>query len=229
MIDQLHKEHRQRMKKRFKKFGLDSFQDHEALELLLFYALPYKNTNGIAHEMLNKFGSFSGVFSANAEELKSISGIGDHAALLIELIPALFRRYSADVMSKNAKYEGNDCISEYVINHFIGQTKEHVQLFLFDSSMRRIDSITVYDGHFGSVGVNSESIAEYVFSNKASGFVIAHNHPSGDVTPSYEDMCVTRKIYRDLAVLNREMIEHYIVADGKCNPILDKAKELFDK
>lgn len=228
-MDQMHRKHRQRMKKRFEEFGLDSFQDHEALEFLLFYGLPYKNTNGMAHELLNKFGSFSRVFSAGKEELKSISGIGDHTADLIQLIPQLFRRYSMDLMSEHTKYGSWEQLSEYVVNHFIGQTREHVQLFLFDASMRRIDSITLHDGGFNGVAINSEVIAEHVFSNRASCFVIAHNHPSGDTEPSYEDLIVTREIHRSLSALNREMMEHYIVADGKCKPILDMAKEMFDK
>ena len=228
-MDQLHKDHRQRMKQRFTDFGLDSFQDHEALEFLLFYALPYQNTNGIAHELLNKFGSFSGVFHASREELKSISGIGEHAAILFELIPALFRRYSMDLMAGQTKYDNREQLSEYVINHFIGQTREHVQLFLFDSAMRRIDSIMLCEGGLNSVSVNSETVAEQIFAQRASYFVLAHNHPSGNVEPTYEDLCITRSIWHSLAALNREMVEHYIVADGKCKPILTKAKEMFDK
>ncbi len=228
-MDKLHKEHRQRMKSRFTEFGLDSFQDHEALELLLFYALPYKNTNGIAHEMLNKFGSFSGVFKASREELKSISGIGEHAAILIELIPQLFRRYSMDLMSEQIRYDDKELLCEYVTNHFIGQTKEHVQLFLFDSAMRRIDSIMLCEGGLNAVVVNAETVAEHVFANRAACFVIAHNHPSGDTEPTFDDLQLTRSIWYSLAELNREMVEHYIVIGGKCIPILSRAKEIFDK
>ncbi len=228
-MDQMHKKHRQRMKQRFKKFGLDSFQDHEALELLLFYGLPYKNTNEMAHELLNKFGSFSGVFGASREELMSISGIGDHAATLIEFIPQLFRRYSMDLMSEQTKYDNRELLSEYVVNHFIGQTREHVQLFLFDSAMRRIDSIMLCEGGLNEVSVNSEAVAEHVFANRAASFVIAHNHPSGNVEPTFDDLCITRSIWHSLAALNREMVEHYIVAGSECLPILTRAKEMFDK
>ncbi len=228
-MDQIHKEHRKRMKQRFTDFGLDSFQDHEALELLLFYGLPYKNTNGMAHDLLNKFGSFSGVFGASRDDLKSISGIGEHTALLLELMPALFRRYSMDLMSEQRRFDDREKLSEYVINHFIGQTREHVQLFLFDSAMRRIDSIMLCEGGLNAVSVNSEAVAEHVFSNRAASFVIAHNHPSGDPEPTFEDLCITRSIWRSLAALNREMVEHYIVAGSKSMPILARAKEMFDK
>lgn len=228
-MENVNKGHRQRMKERLEKYGLESFHDHEALEFLLFYALPYKNTNGMAHELINKFGSFSRVFGATKEELKSIPGIGEHAATLIQLIPQLFRKYSTDLMSDLTSYDNRELLSEYVINHFIGQTREHVQLFLFDSGMRRIDSIMLCEGGISNVTVNSEMVAERVFANRAVYFVLAHNHPSGNPEPSYEDLCVTRSIWRSLLAFNREMVEHYVVAGGKCQPILTMAKEMFDK
>ncbi|MBQ4561501.1 MAG: RadC family protein [Clostridia bacterium] len=228
-MEKINKEHRQRVKKRFEKFGLDSFHDHEALELLLFFGLPYKNTNGMAHELINKFGSFSRVFSASKEELKSISGIGDHAAILIQLIPQLFRKYSMDLLSEEKSFDDRELLCEYVINHFIGQTKEHVQLFLFDSGMRRIDSIMLCEGTITNVNVNPETVAEHVFSNRASYFVLAHNHPSGNAEPSFEDLCITRSVWKALSELNREMVEHFVITGGKCMPVLAKAKELFDK
>ena len=122
-----------------------------------------------------------------------------------------------------------ESLKEYVINHFIGCTKEHVQLFLFDSGLHRIDSITLAEGNFSAVTVTCESIAEQVFSNRASCYIIAHNHPSGDPEPTPDDLIVTRNIWLSLSALNREMIEHYIVAGGKCKGILTEAKEMFDK
>lgn len=217
------------MKERFDKFGLESFQDHEVLEFLLFYGLPYKNTNGMAHELINRFGSFSGVFSASKEELKKVKGIGGHAATLIRMIPQLFSRYAADAVSKRFSASDRDTLKEYVINHFIGATREHVQLFLFDSGLHRIDSVTLTEGNFTDVTVTPERIAEQVFANRASYYIIAHNHPSGDIKPTTEDLITTRNIWLSLAALNREMIEHYVVSCGECNGILTRAKEMFDK
>ena len=221
--------HRQRLKQRFDKFGLDALADHEVLELLLFYALPYKNTNGIAHELIKKFGSLSGVFNATRQELTAVSGIGDHAAVLMSFIPQLLCRYSADVMCRRFCFDDTELLREYVINHFIGHTREHVQLFLFDSGLCRIDSVTVAEGGFDGVTVTPEAIAEQVFSSRASYYIIAHNHPSGDVEPSHDDLAVTRNIWLSLSALNREMIEHYVVAGGRCRAILAEAKEMFDK
>ena len=92
----LHAGHRQRLKARFLKEGLDHFEDHNALELLLFYALPQKDTNEIAHELLRRFGSFSGVFDAPEEELLLIPGISAHTVTFFKLIPQAYKRYAED-------------------------------------------------------------------------------------------------------------------------------------
>ena len=91
-----HKGHRERLKNRFLGTGLDSFTDVQALELLLFYAIPMKDTNPIAHALLNRFGSLSQVLDAPVEELKKVPGISDHAAVLLHLTTELARFYQVD-------------------------------------------------------------------------------------------------------------------------------------
>ena len=93
MID--HKGHRDRLRNRFLTHGLDALQDHEVLELLLFYALPRKDTNELARTLLHHFGSISAVLEAPLAELKEVGGIGDNAAVLLHLITPLSRRYPA--------------------------------------------------------------------------------------------------------------------------------------
>ena len=85
----LHKEHRIRVKKKFRNFGLSSFEDHEKLELLLYYVIPRKDTNPIAHDLLNEFKTLGAVFAASIDELTKINGIGIEAATLIKIIPEL--------------------------------------------------------------------------------------------------------------------------------------------
>ena len=87
-----HAGHRQRKKEQFRRHGLDAFAPHEALELLLYYAIPRVDTNGMAHALLRRFGSLDGVFRAPVEELMQVEGIGENAALLIRLVPQLYQR-----------------------------------------------------------------------------------------------------------------------------------------
>ena len=97
MYDHSHNGHRNRMKNRFLKTGLDSFESHEALEFLLFYAIPKKDTNELAHELIKKFGSFAGVLDAPYEVLLKTKGVGSHTAILLKQIPQLFRLYFQDL------------------------------------------------------------------------------------------------------------------------------------
>ena len=92
----LHDGHRNRLKNRFLNEGLTNFEDHNVLELLLFYSIPRSDTNEIAHELLNKFGSLHGVFEAGMEDLMSVNGISRHSAVLIKMIPELFVVYGRD-------------------------------------------------------------------------------------------------------------------------------------
>ena len=92
----VHDGHRSRMKERFRGHGLENFNDINALELLLFYAAPRRDTNGLAHALLERFGSFSAVLEANEQELLAVPGIGENAVTLLRLIPAVSRRYLLD-------------------------------------------------------------------------------------------------------------------------------------
>jgi DNA repair protein RadC len=87
--ENLHKAHRLRLKERFLQQGLDGFEDHLVLELILFYAIPRIDVNGLAHELLNRFGSLHGVLDASVDDLRKVRGVGENAALLIKLIPSL--------------------------------------------------------------------------------------------------------------------------------------------
>ena len=96
----MHKEHRSRMKNRFLAEGIDSFEPHEILELLLYYSIPQKDTNELAHTLIDRFGKLSAVFDAPYDDLLSVPGVSEHTATLIKLIPALSRRYALEKNSK---------------------------------------------------------------------------------------------------------------------------------
>ena len=87
-----HDGHRSRMRERFRREGLNGFADHEALELMLFYAIPQRNVNPLAHALLERFGSFHGVLEASEEELCRVEGVGEYAAVLLHLFAAVGRR-----------------------------------------------------------------------------------------------------------------------------------------
>lgn len=215
------------MKEKAVKYGLDALSDHEVLELVLYYGIPYKNTNGIGHKLMNRFGSLASVFEADRDELVKIEGIGEHTATLIGLIPQLCGRYNRDRASVGRVYD-LEMIKEYVINHFIGATKEHTELFLFDDSMRMAEHLTLQEGTLSQSGIAPELIGEHIFRTKAVYFLLAHNHQSS-VEPSYEDLMVTRNIQRSFLPLNKHLIEHYIISGDRCIGIREQAEAMYDK
>lgn len=114
--EQLHKDHRSRLRKRYEENGLDSFEDHNVLELLLFYAIPRRDTNPAAHRLISKFGSLSGVFSASVEELQTVEGIGKSSAEYLALVRETGRRCMLDALSERPLPRGKE--SENIL--FIG-------------------------------------------------------------------------------------------------------------
>ena len=214
-MENLHRDHRKRMKKRFLDKGLDGFSDHEVLELLLFFAIPRVNTNETAHRLLNRFSSLSAVLESSPDELKSVKGIGDNAATLVALFSQLTRRYEIDRSRPRDNFVSMGEIGRYLVNHFIGATREHVELLLFDAKMHMLDHITVHEGAVNSSDVNPERIAEIVFSRRASCFVLAHNHPNGRCVPSDEDIAVTRMLKQAFEPFNVNMLDHFLICGGE--------------
>lgn len=222
-MDNLHKGHRLRMKERFRSSGLENFADHEVIELLLYFGISVKNTNELAHNLMNKFGSLSGVFDATYEELLKIEGINEHTATLITMIPAFAKRYSLDKLRKKSVYTcAQDC-AEMAVTHFIGATKEHLEVFLFDGASRLINHATLHKGSLSATAINLELLGEFIFENKAASFLISHNHPSGKLEPSKEDIIVTREIYSRFKALRKKLIGHILVCGDRYVDILEAA------
>lgn len=221
-----HKDHRSRVKERFLSEGLDSFAEHNVLEMLLFYAIPQKDTNELAHALLDKFGSIPAVFDAEISELMRVNGIGEHAAVLLKLMPQLARRYFYD----SADYQGErgtaDTLGQMFITKFLGETKEVVYLTMLDNAMRIIDTIKVFDGSVNSAHVTARMLAEPCMIRKAAMAVIAHNHPMGLAVPSEEDIYTTNNLENALGQVGVPLIEHYIVAGGYYLPLMYRTKGL---
>lgn len=112
-------------------------------------------------------------------------------------------------------YSNMDSVGRYLINHYIGATREHVELLLFDAGMHMIDHITLHDGSVNSSDINPDRIAEIVFTHRASYFVLAHNHPNGRCFPSKEDVEITNRISSAFEPFSIKMLEHFIVSGGE--------------
>lgn len=208
----LHANHRNRMREKFLNYGLDVFNEHEILEILLYYALPHKDTNEIAHKLINKAGSFAGVFKLSFDEMKEVSGIKDQAATFLKLIPEIARYYCIKeyelTLSKTMTYEE---IATMCINHFIGVTEsEQLLVLYFDASMHLLENKTIR-GNAYNISACQREIANDCISKGAVNCVIAHNHPTMSLFASSDDLASTKRLRKSLSQLDINLVEHFVV------------------
>lgn len=224
--DFLHKQHRERMKYRFMHEGLDSFEPHNVLELLLFYSIPRKDTNEISHRLLRRFGSLRGVFDAPAEQLTEVDGISEHSATLIKLIPSLARRYAMDDVGSDVRFTTYGDVGKYLVSRYVGITKETVLLMLLDSKGKLIECIKVHEGSINSATLTPRTLVETALLKGAAAVVVSHNHPGGLAIPSSDDLRTTEIIKNAFMSLEIKLLGHFIVAGNSYCNICDPGKKI---
>ena len=210
----IHKGHRERLKQRFLKEGLDQFTDIQALELLLFYAIPQRDTNPIAHALLDRFGSLSQVQDASFEELKKVPGISDHLATLLTLVTELARYYQVDCAQRVECLTTLEACGSYLVPYFFGRSSETVFLLCLDAKCKVLCCKEVGQGSVNSASISVRKVVETALAANATTVVLAHNHPSGVALPSEEDILTTRRIAAALNAVEVHLADHVVVADG---------------
>ena len=209
----IHDGHRQRLKQRFREEGLDSFSDVQVLELLLFYCIPRKDTNPIAHELLNRFGSLSQVLEATVEELEKVSGISENSASFLRLITEVGRYYLVDRGTRVSILPTLEDCARYLVPFFFGRRNETVFLLCLDAKCKVLCCREVGEGSVNSANISTRKIVETALGVNATSVVLAHNHPSGIAVPSGDDVLTTRRIAAALASVDICLIDHIVVAD----------------
>ena len=217
----IHDGHRERLRSRFIEHGLENFNELNALELLLFYAIPRKDTNPIAHALLDRFGSLYGVFDAGERELMEVEGVGESAAALIRLIPQLVRKSYMSRSDSNTAIASSRDAAEYLMPRFLFEKDEFILLMCLDSRKRLISCTEIGRGVVNAVDVNVRRIAETALKSRASYVVISHNHPDGNVLPSREDDYVTKRVYSALDAINIPLLDHIIVSGERYSSYSD--------
>jgi len=209
----MHSDHRKRVRNKFMKYGIDTFEPHEVLEFLLFWAIPRKDTNVLSHELINKFGSIASVFDAPYASLVEMNGVGESVAIFLKLIPNIARIYEEEKFLIKSKIPTMEECCQKLVLKFIGRTEEAVALMLFDSKGKIVFEGIINKGSVNAVEIYSRRIVELVSSYFATSLILAHNHPSGIALPSKEDIRTTDKLAEILKSMNVKFLDHIIVAD----------------
>lgn len=220
-----HVNHRKRLRERFLTQGLDGFEDHQVLELLLFYAIPRVDTNDTAHRLLNKFGSLRGVLDATHEELVSVEGVGEGAATFLKLLMSFDRRLQLSDYPAKERFNTLDKIGNYLVSFYMDEKIEKAYLFCFNNKMEILDYFKLAEGTSSTAKIAPRSVIEKALLTQASAIIIAHNHPDGLRIASDADIDFTNQLTYLSRVLNIAFLEHIIVAEGTYFPMLHNGRK----
>ncbi|MDR0906167.1 MAG: DNA repair protein RadC [Oscillospiraceae bacterium] len=211
--DNIHSGHRERLKSRFRDHGLENFDDHNVLELLLFFSKPRGDTNPTAHELIKRFGSLADVFDAPLAELAKTPGVGDATALLIKLVPQVSRRYLISRTAPDKILDSSKKAGDYLLPYFFGERDECVYLVCLDAKCKVLSTRLIFRGSVNSAAVNVRKLVEAALSFNATSVILAHNHTSGIAIPSDDDKVTTRRIFDALAAVDITLADHIVAAD----------------
>ena len=210
----IHDGHREKMRKRYLAGGLDSFADHEALELLLYYAIPRRDVNPIAHALMERYGSLSAVLAAPVEDLKHVEGIGERAAVLLSLVPHVGKKARLADASQETVLSTTERAGDFLLERFAGEQHEVVYQLCLDRKGKLLTCRRLAEGGISSSDLDVRKLVENALLSSASAVIISHNHPSGVALPSADDYTATDRIREILASVGVTLVDHIIVADG---------------
>lgn len=209
----IHIGHRQRLKERFRAEGLDHFGERHVLELLLFYAIPQRDTAPLAQELLDHFGSLSQVLDASAAELEKVKGVGTNVSTLLTLITQIGRYYLVQRTSNITILNTTELCGQYLMQHFHGRRNETVFVLCLDAKCKVLCCKEVGEGSVNSANIPIRRIVEIALSVNATTVILAHNHPSGLAIPSHEDILTTKRVAMALDTVEICLADHIVVAD----------------
>lgn len=213
-LSSTHDGHRSRMMKKVREHGFDGMEEHEFLEVLLFYAIPRKDTNELAHRLLKKFGSLHAVCEAPMVSLCEVEGIGEAAATFIRMVPEISRAYHLSKIKSIKVISSCREAGEFLCPYFIGLEKERFYMVSMDSAGKVLGVDLISEGTLTFAVVDIRKLVEIVLQYKATKVIVAHNHPRSIALSSSEDLQCTKRIKDVLGSLGVKLEDHLIFSYG---------------
>ena len=213
--------HRKRLRERFLQSGLDGFLDYEIIELLLTLGTPRRDCKQSAKEAVAKFKGLMGVLDSTVEELQQIGGIGPSNAFGIKLFQAISERYAKEKIPPNILLNSPQLMFEYLKERIGKEKKEHFTIICLDTRNNLIvDEVSV--GTLNASLVHPREVFKKAILNNSSHVVVAHNHPSGDPSPSEDDIATTRRLVESGKILGIAVVDHIIVTQNDFSSLKEK-------
>lgn len=232
-MDENNKNHRERLKARYLKGGRKALADYEILELLLFYAIPRKDTKPLAKKLISDSGSLKNVFEKNIDELKNFQGIGAHSSILIKLVKDIIIEYFEPDHSEQIVLSSPEAVSEFIQKDFKenqtlipylkaelgGNNREFFMILCLNSLNQLLHKEVLFLGTLDQAQVYPREIIKMALLKNAASIIIVHNHPSGSSKPSLDDINLTEKI-EDLAKdFGIRLHDHIVVSSNQAYSI----------
>lgn len=209
----VHDGHRDRMKRQFAEHGGEGVNDIQFLEMLLYYAIPRRDTNELAHALLERYGSVRGVLDAEPSDLQKVEGMGENTALFLKTVREALRRYMTSPLQETAYICSSSDAGRYFLPILQYETEEKVYLMCLNGRGGLIACTQIASGTLCAVNVSIRRIVDDAVRRRAASVVLAHNHPAGFALPSAEDRAFTQELKRALALMDIRLMDHIIVAE----------------
>lgn len=208
--------HRERLRKKYLQGGYLAFHEYEILELFLTYAIPRRDTKPIAKDLIEKFGDLDGVVSAPLTELCDISGIKEGSAIFLKLLGDVAKNlYKGEMKKEGIQLKDKNSLIRYLRSDIGFSSREEFKVVFLNNYNMLVGTETLFVGTIDKSAIYPREILEKVLQYKAKGIIFAHNHPSGNLRPSKQDIQMTEHMQEVLELIDVKLLEHIIITkDG---------------
>lgn len=207
--------HRHRMRVKLLERGPDAMADYELLEMLLFFAMPKGDTKPLAKALVNRFGSFAAVLAAPQPQLMATRGLGEHSVAALKLVQAAALRLARAEAMDAPLLNNADRLRDYLAGAMGREKVEQFRILFLDPRNRLIAEEVVGRGTVNHTPVYVREVIKRALELNATALILAHNHPSGDPTPSRADLEVTAEIREAAELLGIVLHDHIVVGNGR--------------
>lgn len=204
--------HRQRLRDKFLERGINAFKDDEVLELLLTMGTPRKDCKEAARAALSRFGSLAAVLAAEPEALRQVKGLGPNNIFAVQFLHGVARRYLQQRLRDKNYLRSSREVADYLTHAMCDLQREVFMVIFLDAEHAIIDSRIVAEGTITSNTIYPRELVKEALQCNAAALVVAHNHPSGNLTPSEADRRLTRNLYLACALMNINLLDHLLIA-----------------
>lgn len=208
----IHDGHREKLRDSFIEVGLEGKTDHQILELLLTYAMPRIDVNPLAHELIDTFGSLSGVLDADLSELTKVKYISKYGAVLLKLIPEISAKYYQSKHGKRVHLNTVNAIKDYMMPQLANEKTEVFYVLCLDTHLNLIRAIKHSEGSPSKTAIDIRSLANQVLNTGTDRIILVHNHLSNSATPSVSDIEATKRITTAFELINVTVLDHIIIS-----------------